>query len=215
MVDRIDKTDRVEEYWKIDSSAETYKDKQQGENEGNPDAFASLSEKTDWKLLFDKSQLWKKNIQVLKEEIKQVVFRKLNLKTDPSLLRIDVELISGEKISPAFLAISRYAALQLKNLKSGDPIPESSIMPDSAVLHITIPSNPELFTEEERLLKQKNLNQTTELTVKSNLSAREIKSWGFSPKKRNVRLEVALTYGVIALTLILAIGGYFLVKYIR
>ena len=92
VVERIDKTDRFE-YWKIQSTVETQKDRQSGQDTGQ-DSFQALGEKTDWELLFDKSRLWKRGIQVAKDEIEKVIFRKINLKTDPSMILIRTHAMS-------------------------------------------------------------------------------------------------------------------------
>ena len=72
----------------------------------------------------------------------------MNLKTDPSLLRIDIFLKGGEEISPAFLSISRILGLKMKSFNSGDEIPLNLLLVDN-VLRITIPANPEIFLKEE------------------------------------------------------------------
>lgn len=220
MVDRIDKTERAD-YWKISSTAETHKDKeQQGESQGK-DAFASLSEKTNWKLLFDKSQLWKRNIQISQDEIQQIIFKKINLKTDPSLLRVDVHLKNGEKISPAFLAVSRHTGLKLKNLNPFDPIPttyEMLLMPEKT-LRITIPTNPQMFAEEEKRVdeNQKIPPLIEDLTVKNNPSSQKGGTFFglINPRTHKIRMEMLIVYGVILLTMTLLIGGYFFIRSIQ
>lgn len=213
-VERIDKTDRLD-YWKVQASSETHKDKEQGQQETGKDAFASLSEKTDWKLFFGKNQLWKKNIQVQKEEIENIIFKKINLKTDPSLLRIDVELTGGEKISPAFLAVPRALGLQLKNLKPGDLIQEKYLMKDNT-LRLTVPTNPKWFTEAEK--KQKAIpkapvDESDEATVKRNKMSRLGNLLALrDPQTHQIRLETVLVYGIAGLLLILFIGGFFILR---
>src|SRR5687768_4657187 len=105
MAERIDKKGQYE-YLRVDSSAETDKDRSQSgqeeDRDSGKDQFQKLQDKTDWNIFLDKSHLWKKNIQINTEEIDAVIFRKLNLKTDPSLLRVDINLADGGSISPAF-----------------------------------------------------------------------------------------------------------------
>ncbi|HBF13674.1 MAG TPA: hypothetical protein DDW49_09890 [Deltaproteobacteria bacterium] len=150
MVDRIEKTERFE-YWQVRDTAETHKDREQKEDNGK-DAFQSFQEKTDWQLLFDKTQLWNKNVQLTKDEIEKIIFKKMNLKTDPSLLRVNIILKGGGLMNPAFLAISRQVALTLKTLKTDDIIPLETLTKDN-VLRITVPRDPQSFLKEEEQLR--------------------------------------------------------------
>ena len=151
MVDRLDKVDRLEA-WRVQEAPESKKGEAQ-EQESGKDAFAALNERTDWKLLFEKSRLWKRNIQVTSDEIDKVFYVKINLKTDPSLLRIDILLKGGATISPAFMSVSRMIGLKIKNLKMGDPIPEEYIL-SNKMLRITVPADPSLFAGEKRPAKE-------------------------------------------------------------
>ena|SRR3990167_8624927 len=218
VVERIDKTDRFE-YWKIQSTVETQKDRQSGQDTGQ-DAFQALGEKTDWELLFDKSRLWKRGIQVAKDEIEKVIFRKINLKTDPSLLRVDVELKGGETISPAFVSIYRAVGLKIKNIRSGDRVPEEYLL-NNNILYITVPSNPKLFIEEEKRIgeeSKKTFADDGEATVKKTRPAGGKGLAGLippgiiDPQTNRLRPEMLLVYGVALLTLALIIGGYLLIR---
>ncbi len=163
-IDRIDKTDR-REYWQVSAPTESDKDKESSQGdaqEEHSDHFEAFGERTDWNILFDKSKLWKRNIQVLKEEIQKLIFRKINLKTDPSLLRLDIELIGGEIITPAFVAISRMNAFRIKHLKNGDIIPPDFLIKDGT-LTVNIPTNPKLFEE----IKVKDTEKKIELNGKA------------------------------------------------
>lgn len=153
MVDRIDKTFQREP-WVVESPTESDRDKQSGQEESSQDGYAAFQEKTDWRLLFDQSKLWKKNIQVHDDEIEKILFRKINLKTDPSLLRVDIHLKTGEIITPAFISLSRMNGLKIKHFNSGEEIPHKLLSPDP-ILRITIPSQPELFDD-------KNMSESDE-----------------------------------------------------
>lgn len=213
-VERIDKTDRLD-YWKVQSTSETHKDKGQGQEENHRDAYAALGEKTDWESLFDKSQVWKRNIQVFQEEIDAIIFKKINLKTDPSLLRVDILLKGGEKISPAFMAISRAIGLRIKNLKAGDVIPEEYVLQDN-VLRITVPTNPKLFKDEDEQPKkaaQKKLGEAEEATVKRKTQKAYANFLNLKdPETNQVRMEVVAGYGIAFLLLLLLIGGFFILR---
>lgn len=216
-IERLDKTDRLEP-WRVQATTDSSKGKEEGEEkEQGKDVFASLHDKTDWQILFNKKSEWKTGIQVLREEIDQILFRKINLKTDPSLLRIDIILKGGEKISPAFIAISRAIGLKIKDLNSGDPIPEPLIMKGN-ILRVTTPSDPKRFAEWEKRAKKEapkssNAPGETEedFTIKkargpSFLERLKIKD----PATRQTRVEIALIYGMILFILLMVIWGTFL-----
>lgn len=221
-IERIDKTD-IPEYWQVAASTEAHKDKKQNQEESASDHFEALGEKTDWQLLLNKSQLWKKNIQVLKEEIRQVLFRKVNLKTDPSLLRVDIELVNGDVISPAFLLVSRLDAFKIKRLKSGDAIPENFLYRNGA-LNITIPSDPKLFgdgtvktTPEPKRSGNKlttsesateNRDHAMEATVKSSI---DYKKW-LQTLKQPITTEMLFIYSLLGMTLFFLVIGIVLLK---
>lgn len=213
MVDRIDKIDGVENYWKLDSSSETDKEKSHQEQDSQKkDAFDSLGEKTDWKALFDKSKLWNHNIQLGRDETKQVLFRKLNLKTDPSLLKVDVELNGGETISPAFLSVSRSIGLQMKDFKNGEAIPLNLIF-QGDLLRLTIPTNPELFIAEEKKSKQQAQQQN--LIDNDPLNEPTVKSL---PPKNNPTWrgpEMLMIYGTTLLVLISTIIVFILFRSLK
>lgn len=203
MVDRIDKIDGAENYWKIAASTETDKEKSHQEQDSRKkDVFDSLGEKTDWKSLFDKSKLWNHNIQLGRDETKQVLFRKLNLKTDPSLLKVDVELNGGETITPAFISISRSVGLQIKNLKNGDAIPLNLIF-QGDLLRLTIPTNPELFIQEEEKAKQQ-MGQPAEVETDP-LNEPTVKSRPPKNKSAWRAPEMLMIYGTALLAIVVMI----------
>ncbi|EKD46976.1 MAG: hypothetical protein ACD_66C00270G0003 [uncultured bacterium] len=156
MVERIEKKEFFE-YWQVEASTETHKDRKEDE-ESQGDGYKTPYETTDWKLFFDKSQLWNKNIQILKEEIAQIVFQKINLKSDPSLLRVDIFLNSGSKISPAFVSLSRAESLMLKNMLPGHLMSLDTIVKNKSLI-VMVPTNPEKFIEEEKKLQLKRSNK--------------------------------------------------------
>ncbi|MBX7149104.1 hypothetical protein K1X76_08450 [bacterium] len=200
VVERIDKL-RETDYLRVDASAESQKDREQ-EDGGQQDNFQGLSDKTDWKLLLDKSKLWKKNIQIPVDDIEVIYYRKVNLKTDPSLLRIDLTLKNGEKIAPAFLAISRMAALQIKDLKSGDPLKVANLTRDN-ILQVTIPLNPALFKDEAKPVDDKKETTDGEITVTQHVvNVNKI----VGNKGPNKSPEMLIIYGLIALVVVLVIG---------
>lgn len=206
MVERIEKTDR-HEYWQVQSSAETHKDR--GQKESQQDAYAPLGDHTDWKHLLDKSNLWKRNIQITRADIGRIVFQKVNLKSDPSLLRVDMELSDGSVISPAFLAISRMAALKIKNLNPGDVLSPDQIGAGST-LRITVPTNPEIFKKAERQ-NAAAPSASTELGDQSDTLAIQklVRKTGLAGfLKREIRTEIFVAAAISMFVLMLILWGY-------
>ena len=207
MVDRIDKTANLEP-WRVQEATSAKKDSNSGEQDGSKDAFAALHEKTDWHLLFEKSRLWKQNIQVGRDEIAEVLFQKINLKTDPSLLRVDIILKDGGKISPAFVSVSRGDGFKIKNLTTGKAIPPELILRDN-FLRITIPADPKMFAQEEvtQVGKEKPKEDPEETTITKFLGTRWPWLLPRDPQTKNIRTEMLLIYGVSIVALALVIGG--------
>lgn len=178
----------------MQESTAAKKDSGSGQDEGK-DAYDALHEKTDWHLLFEKSRLWKQNIQIGRDEIADVLFQKINLKTDPSLLRVDIVLKDGATISPAFVSISRGVGFKIKNLKPGEAIPRDIILKDN-FLRITIPADPKLFVQEETTQVEKPAVKIPgdDITITKYLL-------------RLSRSEILTIAGVSLLALFLLIGG--------
>ena len=203
----------------MQESAATHKEAGSGEQGEGKDAYGALHEKTDWHLLFEKSRLWKQNIQIGRDEINEVLFQKINLKTDPSLLRVDITLKDGEKISPAFVSISRETGFKIKHLMKGEPIPREIILKDN-FLRITIPADPQLFAREEVTaggpvkpkpeVLPKVLEETTitRYLGRPLLEALKLKD----SVTGKLRTEILLIYGVSVLIFSLFLGGILLLQ---
>lgn len=208
MVERIEKKDHLE-YWQVDASAESKKEQGGGgqESEGR-DAFEKLHDKTDWQLLFDKSRLWKKNIQIPEQDIDQILFRKLNLKTDPSLLRVDMKLKSGESVSPAFLTLARAEAFKIKHLATGQPLPLKHVLQGKSVW-VTLPSNPKMLEDyasqvekkEEETQMQEKEESLGDATLKTTITA-------VSAITNKLSIEIVLVYGVLLVVIFFLIAGF-------
>jgi hypothetical protein len=219
MAERIDKTGQYE-YLRVDSSAASDKDRgQSGEEEdrdSGKDQFQKFQDKTDWNVFLDKSQLWKQNIEIDIQDIESVIFKNINLKTDPSLLRVDVILTDGGSISPAFIPISRVLALKMKDLKPGEKIPEEFIVKDN-VLRITIPTNPEMLVPEAGTRPQQmpSFGDDTDKTVINPPLSWYNRIWIRlnikDPITSKIKVEFTLIYFVVFLVLVfLGFGAVFL-----
>lgn len=209
MVDRIDKTFQREP-WVVESPTESDREKQSGQGESSQDGYAAFQEKTDWRLLFDQSKLWKKNIQVHDDEIEKILFRKINLKTDPSLLRVDIHLKTGEVISPAFISLSRMNGLKIKHLKSGEEV-SSKLLSQDPILRITIPTQPvdqQPPAPPPAEAKQQPADEAGEVTQIHQSVADE---WLTrlkirDPVSHDLRFEIGITY-ILAFLFIVFMGG--------
>lgn len=211
MADRIDKINR-NDYERVEASVESQKDRSRDENqqeESDKDEFAKAKEKTDWKFLLDNAPQWKRNIQLAREEVEKIIFKKISLKTEPSLLRIDVVLKDGEIISPAFMAISRLVGLKIKNLNSGDLIPAHLLFHNN-ILRVTIPSNPEYLDQKSgtgtiQAIPEK---KSPEIPLQKAPARRGNSYWQlFDPQTGRIKLEVGLIYGISGIVIILIIIG--------
>ena len=127
---------------------------------------------------------------------------------------MDIQLKGGEKISPAFVAISRLNAFKIKQLKSGDPLPLEPLFPGRA-LTITVPTNPKLFVEEEKKPAPSPPKPATD--EKDETTVRSIKVRDFllrigvtDPITLKIRPEMVIVYGVVLLTLLFVGGGLLL-----
>ncbi|MDO8519586.1 MAG: hypothetical protein Q7T11_05425 [Deltaproteobacteria bacterium] len=207
MVDRIDKPSNLEP-WRVQDPGSAKKDSGAGgEQDGSKDAFAALHDKTDWRLLFEKSRLWKQNIQIGRDEIAEVLFQKINLKTDPSLLRVDILLKAGGKISPAFVSISRALGFKIKQLNPGDPIPANIILRDN-FLRITVPVDPKIFSGEVKAAPPPSQREVEETTITKSLLQFDLSLR--DPETGKLRAEVMIIYGVALFALTFIIGGIIL-----
>lgn len=218
MVERIEKKEYFE-YWQVETANEAHKDRRDGE-ESPQDQYKNPFETTDWKLFFDKSRLWNKNIQVLRDEISQIVFQKINLKTDPSLLRLDIHLDGGTVLSPAFVSITRGESLKFKTLLPGQTIPVENLIKDKT-LHVMVPTNPQQFLEEEKKLQQRQrqiprvaLSEDTTTVIKSRVNGPPVNAFSLRDARTGrLRLDVLTLYLVtFVLALMLVTGIVWLVR---
>lgn len=220
MPDRIDKINRTD-YERVEASAETDKEKGQREQENAKDSFSSTKEKTDWEIFLDRSKLWNKNIQIHQHEVEKVLFKRMNLKTDPSLLMVDIVLKGEEVISPAFIALSRMKALQIKNLLLDEPIPKELLFVDD-ILRITIPKNPQLFKEMQQEAKEQKNKESSSAHSQPVFPNTEKKPEDFiekllyqvrlkDQKTKELRIDNMAIYGAAFLIFIIICTGIILI----
>ncbi len=148
MVDRVEKTNA--NLYRVDEARDSTDDQSGNQTEGGDEAesdnFEKLANKTDWKVLFDKNSLWKRNVEIKVEDIDKVKLIGVNLKTNPALLKIRVFLFDGSVINTAFMSISRDVALKFNSMKSAT-INVNQLTRESS-LWLTLPVNEELVDDE-------------------------------------------------------------------
>lgn len=209
MADRIDKIDpnvgayRVQE---TRDALEEEKQKQQDEEgeQDQRDSFDKLSEKTDWRLLFEQQNLWKKNIEIPVEEVATIKFLGINLKTDPSLLNIRIAFHDGHVISQAFLPISRTLGFKFKNVPRLADINIKHITMNS-VMKVAIPVDEASLSKEITKITQKPKKEVTFSQRVKNLIQRKsfIQKIGLQdPVSKNVNNEIIGVYATLVVAIV-------------
>ncbi len=98
MVDRVEKTNA--NLYRVDEARDSTDDQSGNQTEGGDEAesdnFEKLANKTDWKVLFDKNSLWKRNVEIKVEDIDKAwtaVGKKVGV--NAQILREKMEPLSG------------------------------------------------------------------------------------------------------------------------
>lgn len=213
MADRIDKISS-NEAWRVQETKDSRKNSEEQNQDQNQqskdqDQFEHLHDKTDWNLLLEKSRLWKKNYQIPLSDIDQVIFRKVNLKTDPSLLRIEVHTNSGEIIDPAFIAIDRMNALKIKNLESGNPMNLDLITKDT-ILRITVPRDPAPFEANIQSTVRESVIEKDETTVVKDPSKKSLQQTKLTPWSKWNMESILLGFCILFFVMLIVGGLLFL-----
>ncbi len=217
MADRIDKFDPNAGTYRVDAtrdSLEEEKQNQGGEDgDENQDSFDKISEKTDWNLLFEQQNLWKKNIKIAIEDIASIKFLGINIKTDPSLLNIRIVMSNGEVLTQAFLPIARMQGFKFKSTPRLQEIDVRQITAGS-VLNVTIPANEEEFNKEITKITRKP--QAKEVTFSQRVkNLIHKKSWvqkiGLQdPVSKSVNNEIVGIYVTIIVVVITVMFGIYI-----
>ena len=217
MVDRVENRFEQPHLYRVDGTRdaleeERSKDGNEGEDEGEPDNFDKLRDSDDLRSLFNKAHLWQRNIEVKVEDIDKIKVLGVNLKTDPSLLKIRIFLYDGQVIPTAFLSISRELGFKVRSLKDTAFI-DVNVLTKERVLRITMPKDESQLDEEitkiTGTVKEKTFSQTFKRLISK-------KSWferlGVqAPVSKKVNNEIVWVYiTVIALITVLSFGIMYL-----
>lgn len=217
MVDRIEKMSP--DRYRIEGARDALEDEgknggdDEGDEAGGKDSFDKLSDRTDWNILFDQEGLWQQNRQVAVEDVATIQFLGINLKTDPSLLKVRVVGRDGQVIPTAYLSVSRYQGLQLKNSEKL-AILDVKKLTKERVLWITVPRDEKKLNDEITRLTRQPKERTFSQTFKNFISR---KTWlqrlGIQdPVSQRLNSEILSIY-VIFLVLLSAAG--FILAYLR
>lgn len=217
MADRIDKFDPNAGVYRVQETRDSLEEEQQnqGGDEGdeNRDSFDRLSEKTDWNLLFEQQNLWKKNIEIPVEEIASIKFLGINIKTDPSLLNIRVALNDGQVLTQAFLPIARMQGFKFKSTPRLSDLNIKQIT-SGPILNVTTPvDEDELNKEITKITRKPKTGEVTFSQRMKNLIHRKslIQKIGLQdPVSKSVNNEIVGIYVTILVVVITVIFGIYI-----
>lgn len=190
---------------------------QQNENdeEGEGDAFDKLSEKTDWNILFEKSHLWQDSLDLEIRDIKEIKFVSVNLKTDPCLVQISVELKDGTRYANAFLSLARAIGLRMKNTPRGGRIPLGDLTRGRSIT-ITVPKDENQVKEEITRVTRDPRERTVSYTMKKLPRSRPgllVRLGLKNPVSRRINSEIVWIYlTVFILGAAFIFGGFYLAR---
>jgi hypothetical protein len=171
MVDRIGKI-HPRGHLRVDESKDSTEDEGQSntpdqEDDGPQDGFNSVLDKTDWRVLLDHPQSQQKRIDVPIADIAELVFIKINLKTNPSLLNVKILLKDGLVYPSAYVSVPRHVAVPLQHVR-----PQTVLHPEDVteerVLAFFVPDVRVTAHEEVTVVtpEEKTFSQTVKLLFK-------------------------------------------------
>lgn len=175
MVDNINKiSDNLYRVHEARDSAddEDQKRNTQDDDDGDQDNFNKLSDKTNWKVLFDKTNLWNRNVEVKVEDIDRIKLMGLNFRTNPALLKLRVFLFDGSTINTAFISVSRSLALELKS-KQGTSIDVNKLTTENS-LWLTLPTDETALDDEITRITEEQPERTFSEAVKMIISGKSL-----------------------------------------
>lgn len=171
------------------------------------DTFSGFDEKTNWKNFLDHSRLWKKSIEIPKHNIDRIYFSKLNIKSDPSLLRVNIRLKDGSSIKPGFVSMSREMAIKCQHLKPGTPMSFETISMED-ILRVTLPQESQNFNHQLQNLSNTKINPKIEKgVIGSILSSLSL----INPKTGGLRVEGLLINFILLSMVILIVTAIILI----
>lgn len=218
MVDRISKINphdhlRVDEIGEEEDEARKRQEEEEEEEEKKKsNSFESEKKRMDELLLQEKAYQRHKGpmsrVELAQDEIAEVIFEGVELKTDPSLLRIQLYKKDGQFFKEATLALPRSLAIRYRVLKLGSVLDFQNFLNENAKMVVLIPQ--EQMSEEASLPEvieshEPSLSQTLKMLLKKTWPQRlGIKDSQTNRKNQEVILAY-VTVLVIILAFVLAV----------
>ncbi|EKD51618.1 MAG: hypothetical protein ACD_62C00215G0002 [uncultured bacterium] len=217
MVDRLEIKYSNQTY-RVDASRDALEEErkesqdEEGDGQPNDDKFGSLRDGQDLQRLFEKNQLWNRNIQIKVEDIDKIKVLGLNLKTEPSLLKIRIFLYDGAVIPTAIVSVSRSLAFQIRGLKNAAFV-DVNMLTKGTVLSVTVPKDENQIDEEITKITGVPREKTLSRTFKMLISKRNwLQKFGLQdPVSKKINNEIIWVYiTTIALMTLLSFGVLYL-----
>lgn len=203
MVDRISKVSSPD-HIRVDESKDATEDEgRQGgggveegdEEEGlssSRDGFDRLRDKTDWNVLLEHPRSQQKRVEVAVDDVAELKFLHINLKTNPSLINLKVKLKDGTVFSSAYFSIARHAAVPFQNSRYDSEVDPSDLT-EGQVLTFFVPDVRSDFADEVTRVEpaERTFSQTIKLLVKKTL----LQKIGVQdPETRHANPEIVWAY---------------------
>lgn len=214
MVDRVYNKYGETQLYRVDATRDSLEEEkgkenpEEGEGEGKPSEFANIKKK-DWQQLVDKNHLWKRNLTLKTEEVRAVKILGLNLKSDPSLIKLRIFLNDGREINTAFMSLERSRALKLQTGHESS-VTDLKLLTSDQILRVTIPQDEQRVDDEITRVTKPEV--TLSETIKSLVARRSLLSaLGVVDLKTNqVNKEILGIYITAAAVLTVIVFALFL-----
>lgn len=199
MVERISKIN-PHEHARVDESKDATEDEgqnsaeEQGDEPGDfapGDGFNRLQDKTDWKILLDHPQSQQKRIEVGVDDVAELKFLHINLKTNPSLLNLKVKLKDGSEFPSAYFSIARHMALSFQHADYGSRV-DAADLTETEGLTFFVPDVREVDDEVTRVTEppERTFSQTMKLLMRKTL----LQKIGVQDETRHANPEIVWAY---------------------
>jgi hypothetical protein len=121
VIERIEKTNRPTDPWKITAAKETKEDKKRDQQSStSQEERDSFGETSDFIQLLTKDPKKFKTDKIESGQIAGLIFRGVSTHREKALLEVDISLHSGLLIQGAQIALSRQEGMQYLSRKPGD-----------------------------------------------------------------------------------------------
>lgn len=211
MVDRISKINP--DHTRVDASRDATDeegrrqpedDGEETDGQGEGDAFDRLRDRTDWSILIDQPRTNQKRVDVLVEDIEALKFLHINLKTNPSLLNVEVKLKDGGRFPSAYFSIPRHMALTFQHARYGSRVDPADLT-EAKTIPFFVPDVREADEVTRVTAVEKTFSQTVKMLMRKTL----LQKIGVQdPDTKSANPEVVWAYvtaAIVALSLVFAV----------